>query len=101
MKSCASVSSSSGGFFDVAKGREELKRIENQASSPDFWGDQEAAQQLLQKRSTLERKIQRQERFDSEIEDASVLFEFAAADEESLKELRSLVGRLEHEISVA
>jgi peptide chain release factor 2 len=92
---------SSGGFFDVAAGREELTRIENQASSPDFWNDQEAAQRLLQKRTVLEKKIQRQEHFESQMADAVVLFEFAEEDEESLKELRSLVERLEHEISVA
>lgn len=71
------------------------------ASSPDFWGDQEAAQKLLQERSILEKKIQRQEQFDSEIEDAGVLFEFAEQDEESLHELRSLVDRLERELSLA
>jgi len=91
----------SGGFFDVAAGRVELTRIEHQASSPDFWNDQEAAQKLLQKRTILEKKIQRQEHFESQMADAGVLFEFAEEDDESLKELRSLVGRLEHEISVA
>lgn len=91
----------SGGFFDVAAGRVELTRIENQASSPDFWNDQEAAQQLLQKRTVLEKKIQRQEHFESQLSDAGVLFEFAEEDDESLKELRSLIQRLEHEISVA
>jgi peptide chain release factor 2 len=91
----------SGGFFDVAAGRVELTRIENQASSPDFWNDQEAAQKLLQKRTILEKKIQRQEHFESQMADAGVLFEFAEEDDESLKELRSLVERLEHEISVA
>src|SRR6266542_275097 len=101
MKSCAPTSTNSGGFFDVASGREELKRIENQASSPDFWNDQAAAQKLLQKRMVLEKKIQRQEQFESEIADGGVLFEFAEEDEESLKELRSLIERLEHEISVA
>ncbi len=91
----------SGGFFDVASGREELTRIENRASSPDFWDDQDAAQRLLQSRTILERKIQRQEHFESEVADAAVLFEFAEEDDESLKELRLLVERLEHEISVA
>ena len=76
-------------------------RIENQASSPDFWNDQAAAQKLLQKRTVLEKKIQRQELFESQLADAGVLFEFAEEDEESLKELRALVERLEHEISVA
>src|SRR6266511_1184629 len=101
MKSCAPTSTNSGGFFDVASGREELKRIENQASSPDFWNDQAAAQKLLQKRMVLEKKIQRQEQFESEIADGGVLFEFAEEDEESLKELRTLIEHLEHEISVA
>ncbi len=49
----------------------------------------------------LEKKIERQERFESEVSDASVLFEFAEEDEESLKELRSLVERVEHEMSIA
>jgi peptide chain release factor 2 len=101
MKSCARRSSSSGGFFDVASGKEELKRIESEASSPDFWNDQDAAQKLLQRRSVLKKKIERQERFDSEVADAAVLFEFAEEDEESLKELRSRLEHLEHEISVA
>ena len=101
MKSCAPTSSNSGGFFDVAAGREELKRIEDQASSPDFWNDQAAAQKLLQRRTALEKKVQRQLQFESEIADAGVLFEFAEEDEESLKELRALVERLEHEVGVA
>ena len=58
---------SSGGFFDVPARREELNKIESQASSPDFWSDQEAAQKLLQVRSQLEKKIQRQEAFESQI----------------------------------
>ena len=91
----------SGGFFDVAKAREELGNIETQASAPDFWNDQEAAQNLLQKRSNLEKKIQRQEHFESQISDAGVLFEFAEEDEESVKELRSLVERLEHDLGQA
>lgn len=49
----------------------------------------------------LEKKIQRQEQFESQMSDASVLFEFAEEDDASLKELRSLVQRLEHEIGVA
>ena len=101
MTTCARVSNSSGGFFDVPAGREELKRIENQASAPEFWNDQEAAQKLLQKRSLLERKIQRQEQFESQIADAGVLFEFAEQDEESLKELQTLLERLGHEMDLA
>jgi peptide chain release factor 2 len=78
-----------------------LARIENQASAPDFWSDQEAAQKLLQTRSLIEKKLQRQEHFETQIADAGVLFEFAEEDEESLKELRSLLEKLEHDLGLA
>ena len=91
----------SGGFFDVPARREELNRIEAQASSPDFWNDQEAAQKLLQDRSRLEKKIERQEHFQSQVDDAEVLFEFAEEDETSVQELFSLIKSLEHDLSQA
>ena len=78
-----------------------MARIESQASAQDFWSDQEAAQRLLQQRSRLERVIARQGGFESSIADAAVLFEFAEEDEESLRELRALVERLEHEVDQA
>ncbi len=78
-----------------------MNKIETQASAPDFWNDQEAAQKLLQERSRLEKKIERQEQFESQIADAEVLFEFAEEDASSLTELQSLIERLEHELSQA
>ena len=95
------MSNNSGGFFDLPTKRVELKKIEEQASAPDFWSNQEAAQKLLQKRSRLERIIERQEKFETEISDAAVLFEFAEEDEASLNELRTLLERLEKEIGQA
>src|SRR5712671_1181757 len=92
-------SSNSGGFFDVPAKQSELDKIEVQASAPDFWSDQEAAQKLLQQRSRLQRTIERQEKFETEVSDAAVLFEFAEEDEGSLNELRELLERLDHEIS--
>ena len=99
--SCARGSNNSGGFFDVAAKREELQRLEAQASAPDFWNDQEAAQKVLQQRSRLERVIRRQEGFESAMADAEVLFEFAEEDEASAKELRELITRLEGEVAQA
>ena len=93
--------SSSGGFFDVPARREQLKQIEARASAPDFWSDQEAAQKLLQDRSWLEKKIARQEKFESQLDDAGVLFEFAEEDESSLNELQALLAQLEHDLSQA
>ena len=78
-----------------------MNKIEAQASAPDFWNDQEAAQKQLQVRSQVEKKIERQEQFESQIADAEVLFEFAEEDETSIKELQSLLERLEHDLSQA
>ena len=55
----------------------------------------------MQDRSRLEKKIERQEHFISEVDDAGVLFEFAEEDETSIKELTSLLERLEHELALA
>ena len=52
----------------------------------------------MQQRSRLQRTIERQEKFETEVSDAAVLFEFAEEDEGSLNELRELLERLEHEI---
>ena len=52
----------------------------------------------MQQRSRLQRIIERQEKFETEVSDAAVLFEFAEEDESSLNELRELLERLEHEI---
>jgi peptide chain release factor 2 len=93
--------SNSGGFFDVPARREELSRGEARASAPDFWNDQEAAQKLLQNLRSLEKKIERQEYFASQVADAEVLFEFAEEDESSIKELQPLLARLEHDLSQA
>jgi len=81
--------------------RTELEKIGIEAAAPDFWSDQEGAQRLLQKRSRLQRIIERHEKFETEISDAGVLFEFAEQDKASLNELRELLGRLEHEIGQA
>jgi peptide chain release factor 2 len=55
----------------------------------------------LQDRSQIEKKIERQERFESQIADAEVLFEFAEEDETSVKELQSLLEHLEHDLGQA
>jgi len=52
----------------------------------------------LQQRSRLQRTIERQEKFETEVADAAVLSEFAEEDESSVNELRELLERLEHEI---
>ena len=90
------VCSNSGGFFDVPARREELNQIEARASAPDFWSDQVAAQKLLQDRSRLEKQIERQEYFESQVADAEVLavqaLSFIAADPERLGRFLAVSG---------
>lgn len=98
---CARESTNSGGFFDLPTKRKELSDIEAQASAPDFWNDQEAAQKLLQVRSRLERAVTRQEAFESAVADSDVLLEFAEEDESSRAELQTLLDRLTHDVGTA
>jgi peptide chain release factor 2 len=90
-----------GGSFDVPAKRQELEKLETQIAVPDFWNDQEKAQKTVQLRSRLERQLQRQESFETNLSDAEVLFEFAETDQSSLEELNELILRLEKEIGVA
>ena len=53
---------------------------------------------MLRRRSRLDAAIEKADRFNRDIEDATVLIEFAAEDEGSIKELETLLARLEQEV---
>jgi len=64
LKTCNTVLSSSargwtscGAIFDVSRQRQLLKVLEAQASRPDFWNDQERAQQTLQQRKAVDERL--------------------------------------------
>jgi peptide chain release factor 2 len=52
-------------------------------------------------RSRLEKSLQQQKDFETGVSDAEVLFEFAAEDADSAKELESLINKLEKEVGAA
>lgn len=87
-----------GGFFDVASKRAELQKLEEQAAAPGFWNDQAAAQKVLQQRARIEKAITTAENQQRMVDDIGVLFEFAAADEASFKELRETLSQLTKEV---
>jgi peptide chain release factor 2 len=87
------VTPSSGGFFDIESKKGKLAELEVEASAPDFWGDQENAQKVLQQRSRLERVLQAAEQRARIVEDIEVLFEFAGEDEGSIDELKQTLSR--------
>lgn len=91
---------SSGGIFDPAAMRARLDAIEKEASAPDFWNDQAAAQSLLKEKSRLEATLERYQGARSVVEDAEVLFELAREEgdespyEEIAEQLRDAEARV-------
>jgi peptide chain release factor 2 len=51
-----------GAIFDVAKDRARLVELDNQASEPEFWNDQERAQKVMKERKGLEVRVQAEEK---------------------------------------
>ena len=90
-----------GGFFDRPGKEKELEKLEAQISEPDFWNDSEKAQKVMSVRSRLEKALQLQADFERGVSDAEVLFEFADADEDSAKELETLITKLEKDVTAA
>jgi peptide chain release factor 2 len=52
-------------------------------------------------RSRLEKALQQQKDFETGVSDAEVLFEFADADEDSARELETLIAKLEKDVTAA
>ena len=90
-----------GGFFDAPAKRKELENLEMQISAPDFWDDSEQAQKIVQQRSRIEKALTGQQKFETAVSDAEVLFEFAESDENSANELQDLIAKLETEVDAA
>lgn len=90
-----------GGFFDAPQKQKELEESEKLISAPGFWDDQERAQKVVQHRSRIERALRQQEGFETGVSDAEVLFEFAAEDPDSAKELQALILKLEKDVDAA
>jgi len=53
----ASASNLCGVIFDVPRHRGILAELEGKTSQPDFWQDQEKAQQILQRRKSSETRV--------------------------------------------
>ena len=90
-----------GGFFDAPAKHASLEKLEKQISAPDFWNDSEKAQKIVRQRSRIEKALETQKDFETGISDAEVLFEFAADDPMSAKELTDLIARLDEELTEA
>ena len=71
MRNSANASRLCGVIFDVPRHRKLLAELEAVSSKPDFWQDQEKAQQILQQRKSAESRVAAEEklaRLSSDIE---------------------------------
>jgi peptide chain release factor 2 len=72
-----------GLLFDLARLKEQIEQMEQQASMPDFWNDLENSQKVLQKIKSLKSKVEMCEKLRSDWEDLITLTELGIAEEDS------------------
>ena len=103
MKHLQSGSPNSGGLFDIDRKREDIQELEARIAAPDFWENNEAAQQLLRQRTVMEKAVGMWDRLNRQMDDIRVLIELGgeAEDEAVLAEVRGLNGALEAEVEGA
>ena len=56
-----------GGLFDISKKKEELLSLENEMNTPNFWDDQNKANNICQKASNLKKEINEFDELESDI----------------------------------
>ncbi len=89
--------SKSEGIFDAEQKRAQVLELEKKAALPEFWNNQEEAQEILQRRSRLEKDIQLDEKLTRDAGDLKALYELAEEGEDVLPELTREVENLEQE----
>jgi peptide chain release factor 2 len=91
-----SASSNFGGLFDIDDKREAIQEIEAEISAPGFWDDAGKSQDILKRRTALEKVVQIWDGLTRQLEDIRVLIELGeeAQDEAALAEVHEMNERL-------
>jgi peptide chain release factor 2 len=100
LTSCASVSNWSGVIFDVPRHRELLRQLEARIAQPDFWQDQEQAQQVLQQRKAAEQRVAAEEKLAGILSDVDTYLHLAQ-EETDVAQRDAVLRDVEHEIAAA
>ncbi len=98
-----SVSPSFGGHFDVDANRESIMEIESIMAVPGFWDDTTKSQEIIKKRTTLEKIVQMWDGLERQAEDIRVMIELGeeAQDAEALTEVGKMTAQLVQEVEAA
>ncbi len=89
-----------GGLFDVEAKEEELRELNARIEDPTIWDAPEEAQKLMQQRTRLERVLDRYRSACGQLDDAGMLFELGAEenDRDSQIEAVDLLDQVESEV---
>ena len=96
IKSLSATLTSIEMVLDLPKISAEIAELQEQVGAPDLWDNQENAQRVTGRLSTLQAQVDRVESLRGRLEDAEVLVELAAeeADPDSLADAPTEIGRL-------
>ncbi len=83
LKSLSSTMGSIEAVLDLDSMRADIAVLEEQAAAPSLWDDPEAAQKITSKLSHLQAELRKTEALRSRIDDLSVLFELAEAEDDA------------------
>ena len=97
----AKNSPTSGGFFDLAQREEKISNLEAQTTVPDFWNNNQRAQQIMQDIAVEKNWVDGWKKLDAQCEDLHMLLEIAEEenDEATLKSIDSELVELGKELS--
>ncbi|MDO5285719.1 MAG: peptide chain release factor 2 [Actinomycetia bacterium] len=85
---------------DLPRRRREIADLEQEASAPDLWSDQENAQRVTSRLSRAQAEVERVEGLRSRVDDLAVMVELAQEedDQSTFDEVRRDLGRLTAEV---
>jgi peptide chain release factor 2 len=102
-RSCAVVSTSSGGVFDTAGLRERLSELEQRSGDPSLWDDREQAEKVLRDKAALERQVTLFDDLGTALDDGEVLIELGAEadDDDTRREAAAKLDGVERDLDTA
>ncbi|HTC65283.1 MAG TPA: peptide chain release factor 2 [Candidatus Saccharimonadales bacterium] len=96
----ASASNSCGVIFDVTRSRDTIASLEKKIALPDFWGDQEQAQKVMQQRKAAEAVLASDTKLATMASDIETYFHLAEEEKDSAQR-DSLLKETEREMTAA
>lgn len=88
-------------FLRVKEAEQEISKLENEMSAPDFWNNPEQAKEIGAQLHQLKEKVAGMGRLLQSADDVHVLLEFAESDTENteyLQEAETLINSITHEL---